>query len=118
MTQPGETEGFGVEDHLRVLFDYSPNLELDYVVVNTVPIGEEIRKKYLADGAAQVELGSLVPGALGFLETSDGPHSFRIVCRDVLHQDGLVRHDPDKLARTLLEIYQTERSRSSTPELC
>src|SRR5207247_4376939 len=51
MTQPGETDGFDVEDHLRVLFEYSPNLDLDYVLVNTSPISEDLRDKYLADGA-------------------------------------------------------------------
>ena len=59
MTQPGETDDFDVEDHLRVLFEYSPNLKLDYVLVNTSPISEELREKYLADGAAQVEFDSL-----------------------------------------------------------
>jgi len=114
MTQPGETEGFDVQDHLRVLFEYSPQLRADYVFVNMAPIGEELREKYLADGAAQVELGSsLLCGPqnepeLVIVETSKGTHSFRILCRDVLHEDGLVRHDPAKLARLLLEIHQTE----------
>ena len=107
MTQPGETDRFGVEDHLRVLFEYSPNLRLDYVVVNTAPIGKKLLAKYFADGAAQVEMSSMSAEGSAFLKTSDGTHRFRIVCRDVLHQDGLVRHDPDKLARLLLEIYHS-----------
>src|SRR5215510_10029835 len=90
MTQPGETDGFGVEDHLRVLFEYSPSLRLDYVVVNTAPIGKELLAKYLADGAAQVEMSSIPAPGVAFIETSDGAQSFRIVCRDVLHQDGIV----------------------------
>jgi uncharacterized cofD-like protein len=112
MTQPGETEGFDVQDHLRVLFEYSPELRADYVLVNMAPIGVGLREKYLADGAAQVELGSS-PGpqdelGLATVETSERAHSFRILYRDVLHEDGLVRHDPAKLARLLLEIHQTE----------
>ncbi|HEY3136186.1 MAG TPA: YvcK family protein [Blastocatellia bacterium] len=107
MTQPGETDRFGVEDHLRVLFEYSPNLRLDYVVVNTAPIGKKLLAKYFADGAAQVEMSSMSAEGSAFLKTSDGTHRFRIICRDVLHQDGLVRHDPDKLARLLLEIYHS-----------
>jgi uncharacterized cofD-like protein len=107
MTQPGETEGFSVEDHLRVLSDYSAKLELDYVIVNTAPIGSELRRKYLDDRAAQVELTSSRRDT-GLIESLDGSHDFRIVCRDVLHQDGLVRHDAEKLARLLLEIYQND----------
>ena len=115
MTQPGETDGFGVEDHLRVLFEYSPSLKLDYVVVNTAPIGKELLAKYLADGAAQVEMSSIPAPGVAFLETSEGAHSFRIVCRDVLHQDGLVRHDPDKLGRLLLEIRQSDPHKMREP---
>ncbi|MFY9556272.1 MAG: hypothetical protein WAV47_16285, partial [Blastocatellia bacterium] len=51
--------------------------------------------------------GSAGEAQRSFLETSERTHSFQVVCRDVLHEDGLVRHDPDKLARLLLEIHQT-----------
>lgn len=114
MTQPGETDGFDLEDHLRVLFEYSPDLDLDYVLVNTASISDELREKYSADGAAQVDFGSVLRSGVedeaqqALIETGQRTHSFRIVCRDVLHEDGLVRHDPEKLARLLLEIRQNQ----------
>lgn len=114
MTQPGETEHFNVEDHLRVLFEYSPQLELDYIIVNTAQIGEVLRQKYLDDGAAQVELDSLAPKPVydeflvGSIETAGRAHTFNIICGDLLHEDGLVRHDPDKLARLVMELRQQE----------
>lgn len=114
MTQPGETDGFSVEDHLRVLFDYSPNLELDFVLVNTALIGESLRDKYLADGAAQVESGSFMSPHVsghdahpGMMRASNRVHGFRVIACDLLHEDGLVRHDPDKIARLLLSLHQT-----------
>jgi uncharacterized cofD-like protein len=112
MTQPGETDGFDAEDHLKVLFDYSPNLELDYALVNAAPINDDLREKYLADGAAQVELDPAIGDGLKdelqqvFIEKTNRTHCFRVICRDVLHEDGLVRHDPAKLARLLLAIHQ------------
>jgi len=112
MTQPGETDGFDAEDHLRVLLDYSPDLELDYALVNTAPINDELREKYLADGAAQVELGPAIGDGQWneqqqvVIEKANRTHCFRLICRDVLHEDGLVRHEPAKLARLLLEIHQ------------
>jgi len=115
MTQPGETDYVDVEDHLRVLFEYSPNLDLDYVIVNTASISDELREKYLADGAAQVKFDSLARGGFedelhpAFIETRERIHAFQLICRDVLHEDGLVRHDPDKLARLVLEIPRAER---------
>ncbi|HXU38339.1 MAG TPA: gluconeogenesis factor YvcK family protein [Blastocatellia bacterium] len=114
MTQPGETDGFDAEDHLRVLFDYSPDLELDYALVNTAPINDELREKYLADGAAQVELGAAIGDGLRnelqqvVIEKTNRTHCFQLICRDVLHEDGLVRHETAKLARLLLEIHQRQ----------
>ncbi len=121
MTQPGETEGFSVEDHLRTLFEYSPGLQLDYVIVNSSPIREELREKYLADGAAQVHFDSILESSMsdGVQEivniSSASVSQFRIICRDVLNENGVVRHDPNKLARLLLEIYELEnKSQLST----
>jgi len=115
MTQPGETDNFSVSDHLRVLFDYNPNLFLDYVVVNSTPISLELKNKYLDDGAAQVEFDSSLQSRLeGHLHSSLGAvgrraDGFQIIYRDLLQEDRLIRHDPDRLARLLLEIHQAER---------
>lgn len=109
MTQPGETDNFDVTDHLRVLFEYSPTLELDYVIANTAPIGAPLREKYLADGAAQVRFEPMVSQpSEPRIEVSRQAHVFQLVCRDVLHEDGLVRHDPVKLARLILELHRSE----------
>jgi uncharacterized cofD-like protein len=114
MTQPGETDGFDVEEHLRVLFEYSPSLELDYVIVNNAPIGAALREKYLADGASQVGFDSLARNQFDaelpvLIKTPERVHPFNLICRNVIHEDGLVRHDPDKLARLVLELRQPEK---------
>jgi uncharacterized cofD-like protein len=114
MTQPGETDHFTAEDHLRTLFDYSPELELDYVLINSAAIGGHLREKYLSDGAAPVDTASLIRNGFedepreASIQGTDRLHRFQIIARDVLHEDGLVRHDPAKLARLLLEIHQNE----------
>jgi uncharacterized cofD-like protein len=114
MTQPGETDHFTAEDHLRTLFDYSPALELDYVLINSATIGGHLREKYLSDGAAPVDTASLVRPGLedepreASIQGADRLHRFQIIARDVLHEDSLARHDPAKLARLLLEIHQNE----------
>jgi uncharacterized cofD-like protein len=114
MTQPGETDGFNVEDHLRVLFDYSPQLELDYVLANSTPITEDLLEKYLVEGAAQVKLGSTLDPADNHRcqlvsEKTQEAHCFRLLYRDVLHENRLVRHDPAKLAGLLMEIHQDQQ---------
>lgn len=47
MTQPGETDGFKVSDHINVLNSYLGNKKIDAVVCNDGYIEEEIRNKYL-----------------------------------------------------------------------
>jgi uncharacterized cofD-like protein len=123
MTQPGETEGFGGEDHLRTLLAYSPRLKFDYVLVNSTPISAELREKYLADGSVQVEFKqeTVQPFAPN-CETvvSIGEHSaprFRIIRGDLLNENGLVRHDPGKLARLIMDLYVAEISEANRPAL-
>jgi uncharacterized cofD-like protein len=107
MTQPGETDNFNVSDHLRVLFEYSPHLSIDYVVVNSSRISSELKQKYLDDGAAQVEFETPLSGIEGqfHLPAFGG---LQVIYCDLLQEERLVRHDPDKLARLLLKIHQTE----------
>ncbi|HET9528845.1 MAG TPA: gluconeogenesis factor YvcK family protein, partial [Blastocatellia bacterium] len=96
MTQPGETEDFTVEDHVRALYEYSHNLELDYVIVNSAPINDALREKYLADGAVQVEFKSGTHARLdGDTLIQAGsiaiPRSgFRLILGDLLNEDGVV----------------------------
>lgn len=117
MTQPGETEGFSVEDHVRALYEYSPRLELDYVIVNSAPITSALREKYLADGAVQVAFGSHVKNDLqsDIIINRETEARVRVICGDLLNENDLVRHDPDKLANLLLELYQSETASNADP---
>ncbi len=121
MTQPGETEDFTVEDHIRTLYEYSPRLELDYVIVNSAPITSALREKYLADGAVQVAFGSRA----AYRVENDPPSEVivnrereirvRVVCGDLLNENNVVRHDPDKLANLLLDLYRSQTASNETP---
>jgi uncharacterized cofD-like protein len=123
MTQPGETEGFGGEDHLRTLFAYSPRLKFDYVMVNSTPISAELREKYLADGSVQVEFKqdatqTFAPNTETVV--SLGEHTtqrFQIIRSDLLSESGLVRHDPRKLARLIMDLYVAEILEANRPAL-
>ena len=47
VTQPGETDGYSVSDHVAVLNRYLRGRKVDIVVANNTSIDERIRKKYL-----------------------------------------------------------------------
>ena len=46
MTQPGETDGFGVSDHINVLEKYLGKDEIDVVIASNTEISKEMLKKY------------------------------------------------------------------------
>ena len=54
MTQPGETDGYSVSDHVRAIYDHA-DVPLDYIVVNNQPAPDELIKKYV-----QKELSELL----------------------------------------------------------
>lgn len=93
MTQPGETSHFSLEDHVdaitRIL---GPNV-IDVVLINDRKVPASIASRYLEEGAEPVTARS--PSKKG-----KGPH---LVHDDLLLEDGVARHDPEKLARSLLK---------------
>ncbi len=46
VTQPGETEGFKVSDHIRLINQYLGNRKVDVVLANDGEIDEEMAKRY------------------------------------------------------------------------
>ncbi|MFM9903601.1 MAG: uridine diphosphate-N-acetylglucosamine-binding protein YvcK [Pyrinomonadaceae bacterium] len=94
MTQPGETDGFSARHHIEIVRDHAPKINFDYVIVNDHPITPSQAKKYAGEGAAQIGVhGSVSP------ETIEG---CEIVYGNLLDDDEMVRHHPEKLAQVLL----------------
>ena len=56
MTQPGETDGFKVSNHLKVLMDYGVAENIDYVIANNGIIPPDIKEKYGKENAELVVL--------------------------------------------------------------
>jgi uncharacterized cofD-like protein len=46
MTQPGETDGFGVSDHVNALENYLGKDTIDVVIASNTVIEDELLKKY------------------------------------------------------------------------
>lgn len=92
MSQPGETTGFSVEDHIRVLEQYGEGKLIDTVIVNNELIPEEYLKKYTEDGAHSL------------IKNDEDPIWESVECMDVPlvrinHEKEYIRHDSDKLAQ-------------------
>jgi uncharacterized cofD-like protein len=99
MTERGETDGYGVTEHLGGLAAHGLALgALDYVVVNTTPIPPKVRARYAAEGASPVDPDFVLPG--------EPP---AIVRADLLEPGPVVRHAPDKLGPILCDLAAARR---------
>ncbi len=92
MTKRGETDGFVVEDFVRILEQYLGEGRIDYLLVNTGELRQDLLKKYEAEGKAPVRLRDrdvlLKKG-------------IKIIERDFTSETDYIRHDPRKLAQTV-----------------
>ena len=96
MTQPGETTGFTVTDHLRTLESVAKCRLIDYCVVNQKKVDSKIVDKYLADGADYVFLGKDEAACF---------EDVQFIESDILNvQNDLVRHDADVLCELLFNL--------------
>ena len=93
-TQPGETDGFRISDHLDALLRHLPVEEnlFDYVVVND----------HL--GLPMPSTGKVEPVSPNPEADLDG----RLVLADVVDETNAVRHDSNKLALVLLRLYEKQ----------
>jgi uncharacterized cofD-like protein len=95
MTQPGETDGLSSRRHVEIVAEYLPQVKFDIIIVNNQPITPAQAAKYLAEGAEQIGIhGSIDESEIG---------SGRIVYAKLLQEGEKVRHDPARLAQTVLE---------------
>lgn len=94
MTEPGETDGYGVVAHLEALAAHGlPAEKFDYVVVNATPVPLDILTRYAAEGAKPVQ-ADFAPGAAPPF----------VVYADVMDSGPVVRHARDKLGPLLVEL--------------
>ena len=94
MTQPGETVGFTLSDHLRALSGHIGPIVTD-VLVHSGELPEELVGRYEAEGAAVVEVDREEVEKLGV-----GIREAPLLSEDI--RAG-VRHDAERLAEEVCE---------------
>jgi len=96
MTQPGETDGFRVSDHIKTLISHSDPRIFDYCIVNTGEISSHLLKRYAGEDS--------------YLVVNDAHNienmGYRVIEEDVVITDDLIRHDPVKLAKIILGLVE------------
>ena len=94
MTQPGETVGYSAADHVKALTEHCGGLVFPNILVNNRAPSSSILEKYDAEDATLVDIDR---DRLRMLQLN-------IVERDLLAEDRVVRHDPDRLASAVFEM--------------
>lgn len=93
MTEPGETDGYSLADHLRVIREHTGFDLFDYVLVNRTALPASALAHYAADGAR------VITPAYGVTDA-------RVVTADlaIVTRSGQIRHDPVALGFALLAL--------------
>jgi uncharacterized cofD-like protein len=91
-TQRGETDGFGVREHIDALLSHLPGDPFHYVVAND---------NFSQDIPTAWRVSAVAPDGL----TDAGIGHARLIMADVIDHQTPLRHDPDKLAGTLMRIF-------------
>ena len=98
MTQPGETEGYTVAEHIRAIDRITQQKLFDAVMVHRRSPSPETLRRYADDKSHPVYVDREEIASLGR----------RIVIANIMDEDpetGYVRHDSARLARVLLRWY-------------
>jgi uncharacterized cofD-like protein len=95
MTQPGETAGYALADHLRAIQKHVPHRVIDWVVANRQQVSVDVARRYRAEGAEPVAIDFPALQKLGC----------RVILDNLLEEDGVIRHNTKRLSRLLLEEF-------------
>lgn len=99
MTEPGETDGFKVSDHIKAMIDHAGYGVMDICLVNTRAVPARVRERYREQGAEPV-----------VLDPAAHRMGVQVVARDLLRVEGdYVRHDPEKLAQAIGHLFLARR---------
>ena len=99
MTQPGETTGYSLSQHLSAIERHVPGQIVDVVVANRKNVSPDVARRYLKEGAERVIVD------LPVLRKQ----RVKVIFDSLLEEHGVIRHDSKRLARLLLEEFPAPR---------
>ncbi len=94
MTQSGETDHFTTSLHLKELEKYLGLNCIDYIVINTVEIDNELKERYAEESAYQVVVDKSEILKMGV----------KLISKELWYKQNLARHDSDKLAQVIIDL--------------
>jgi len=95
MTQPGETTGYSVSDHINAIYDHAGYKFIDYVIINKQELPQEIAQRYSEENAYPVSYNPEEIEKMGIKIVEVNIADF---------SNGLVRHNSKLLAQTVINL--------------
>jgi uncharacterized cofD-like protein len=96
MSQPGETDNFKVHDYLKAFEKHVSRVKLDAVLANSFKPGEKKLQAMISKGMQLTEYDRKI--------IADLP--IRLFLRDVISMENPAFHDSEKLAKSVVEIFE------------
>ncbi|MDD3735222.1 MAG: YvcK family protein [Candidatus Pacebacteria bacterium] len=93
MTKFGETNNFKASDFVKTIEKYTTKNLLDFIIINNKMPTKKRLEKYREEKAQLVEI-----------DEENFPKTAQIIKTDLLRPRGFIRHDPNKLAKTIFQI--------------
>ncbi len=101
MTEPGETDGYTILEHVLTIERHLGAQLFDYVIYNTSPVPEPLAAGYAANGAAPMQMATLELRTLERL----GVTAIGVPLISE-HPAGKIRHHPERLAAAISALGQ------------
>jgi uncharacterized cofD-like protein len=95
MTQPGETLGYTLVDHVRAIHQHTGRQIIDWVVINNQPLAPDVLRRYKSQDAEPVVVDQDELLRMGM----------RCLFDNLLEVHGVVRHNSNRLAALLMEKF-------------
>lgn len=95
MTQPSETTGYDLYDHIEAIEKHAGYKIIEYVVANTAKIPPELSERYAKEGSEPVRLN-----IERYID-----RNVRLVLENLyINDNGMIRHNHARLAKTLMRL--------------
>ncbi|SNZ07078.1 conserved hypothetical protein, cofD-related [Persephonella hydrogeniphila] len=96
MTQYGETDRFSASEHINTIHEIVKSPFINAAILNTTIPPDELLRKYMKENAEPVTADAGNISRMGIT----------VYAEDLLDTGDYVRHNPEKLARTLVKIFE------------
>lgn len=94
MTQPGETDGYSLSDHLHSIEAHCGEGMIDFIIANNGEIPEKYYEKYKKDNQDMVKI-----------DKDKVNESIEIISDDLIYiKNGMLRHNSQKLANLIMNL--------------